>query len=142
MEYNQLCTFEIATTTVSRQYEEQEINTSSGQATRTVISRFSTDAHIVKGIDDESWLTALRCRGAVRNSPAIQYVLGSYRKALEDRENEASHLYKAIEAIKKDLGDEDMMRQTLGISSNYHGELSTTTSPRGTGVDEANLERC
>lgn len=123
MEYNQPCTFEVATKSVARQCEEQEITLSSGQATRTVIGRFSADAHIVEGIEDESWLAALRCRGAVRNSPAIQYVLGLYRKALEDRENDAFHLYRAIEAVKKDLGGEDAMKQALGISSNYHRVL-------------------
>ena len=52
-----------------------------------------------------------------------RYVLGLYRKALEDKGNEAVHLYKTIEAIKKDLGGEDAMRQTLGITRNYHSEL-------------------
>jgi hypothetical protein len=123
VESNQPCTFIVATTTVSRREGEREMTAPSGQTSRMVTRSFSADAHIVKGIEDESWLTALRYRDIVRNNPATQYVLRLYRKALEDRENEAVHLYKAIEAIEKNLVGENAMRRTLELSKNYHKKL-------------------
>jgi len=123
MESNQPYTFKVAATTDSRREGEREMTAPSGQTSRTVTRSFSADAHIVKGIEDESWLTALRYRDIVRNNPATQYVLGLYRKALEDRGNEAVHLYKAIEAIEENLGGEDAMRRTLELSRSYHKDL-------------------